>query len=497
MIRCLILTSLLFSTLHARQPVRSGMLAAGTRWETPWFITTSTRSGPTVLITGGIHGDEPAGACAAGQIRHWPILKGRLIVIPRTNITALNAGTRRIPGAQDPARDLNRNFPRLNEPNTIRGEPAGAVWSFIREQKPDWVIDLHEGYHFHRIEKKSVGSSIIDIKSKATNKVVPAMLSAVDATVTDPEKKFSRLSPPADGSLARAAAKHLGAEAMILETTRRDQPPSHRARQHRIMVHTLLARLGMIAPGTPNLVTPPGDPAAIRAAIFDGGGTSSKGWANVRKVVDGIPDSLLWHLGPDDIRDGALKHFDLVVFPGGSGSKQAATLGKTGRQEVREFVENGGGYVGICAGAYLAAANYKWSLAISNHKTFCETRDIPGVGRKSMWFRGPATTVTMELTTEGRQILGNREGVFEVRYQNGPIVSPAGKEDLPDYRVLAWFRSENAAYDTQKGTMTNTPAIIASDFGKGRVLCISPHPESASTLRPMASQGLRWTAGNP
>ena len=392
--------------------------------------------------------------------------------------------------------DLNRNFPRAKEPDTIRGEPAGTVWSFVRTRKPDWVIDLHEGYHFHRIESKSVGSSIIDTKSKATNKIVPAMLKAVDAPIEDPKKKFSRLSPPANGSLTRAAAEHLGAEVMILETTRREQAPSHRARQHRIMVHTLLAHLGMVAPDAPNLVTPPKDPATVRVALFDGAGTNRNGWGNVRKVASEIPGSLLWHVGPEDIREGALGQFDLVVFPGGSGSKQAAAIGDAGREQVREFVNDGGGYLGICAGAYLAASNYKWSLAISNHRTFCEARDIPDVGRKSMWFRGPAAQVTMELTADGDKILGDRNGVIDVRYQNGPIMSPAENMDLPDYRVLAWFRSENALYDTQKGTMTNTPAIIASDFGKGHVLCISPHPESSPTLRPMVLQGLRWAAGD-
>jgi putative intracellular protease/amidase len=207
-----------------------------------------------------------------------------------------------------------------------------------------------------------------------------------------------------------------------------------------------------------------------------------------------IPRSLSWRIGPSDIIEGALSHFDVVIFPGGSGSKQAAALGIEGRKQVRRFVENGGGFVGICAGAYLAAANYSWSLRICDYKTFCEVRNIPGAGRKSMWYRGPSATVTIELTPDGQEILGHAGEPFKVRYQNGPIVSPAGMDELPDYQVLAWFRSEVSRYETQKGTMVNTPAIIGGKFGKGRVLSISPHPESSQDLGLLVARAIQWAA---
>lgn len=150
--------------------------------------------------------------------------------------------------------------------------------------------------------------------------------------------------------------------------------------------------------------------------------------------------------------------------------------------------------MGICAGAFLAASNYSWSLGISNHKTFCETIDVSGIGRKSMWFRGGSAPVTMELTDEGRKILGDFEGVFEVRYQNGPIMSPMGREGLGNFRSLSHFRSEVSKYKPQEGTMVNTPAVIVGEFGRGRVLCISPHPESTDALNRLVQNAVRWTA---
>ena len=70
------------STLHSAE-FETGVLGEGTEWEVRWYRTTSETPGPTVLVSGGLHGNEPAGYRAAEQIRHWPIVKGSLVVIPR------------------------------------------------------------------------------------------------------------------------------------------------------------------------------------------------------------------------------------------------------------------------------------------------------------------------------------------------------------------------------------------------------------------------------
>ena len=119
----------------------------------------------------------------------------------------------------------------------------------------------------------------------------------------------------------------------------------------------------------------------------------------------------------------------------------------------------------------------RWGLALVNAKTFTGKRQIPGVGGKSMRFRGTGT-VKMELTAEGRRSSATWRGPIGLRYANGPILSPAGKENLPEYVPLAIFRTEISKYDPQKGTMIDTPVIVASQFGTGRAIAISPHPRA-------------------
>ena len=470
----------------------SGLIAEGTKWETPYYQRDSGVEGPVVFITGGVHGNEPAGARAAEQICHWKIIKGRLIMVPRVNKPGLMADIRYLPGKPKDLRDLNRNFPKSEQEPKVKDMPASALWELLRVSKPDWFIDLHEGYDFHQINSDSVGSSIIDVKGELADAIVPEMLEVVNATITDNRKKLVRLRYPVNGSIARAAYERLGAVSMILETTKKDQPISKRTRQHRIMVHTLLMHLGMVKKEAAHVLVPQ-KTESLKIAVYDAGGVGGSGPQNLDKVF-ADKKVILRRVGAVDIKAGILNQFDLVIFPGGSGSKQAAALEVKGREVVQKFINQGGGYVGICAGAYLAASNYQWSLGISNHKTYCESIDLPEIGRKSMWYRGVSAPVKMELTEEGRKILGSVKGVFDVRYHNGPIMSAMGKKGMGPFRSLATFRSEVSRYKPQEGTMVNTPAIIVSEFGKGRVLCISPHPESTVELYGLVRNAALWVA---
>jgi glutamine amidotransferase-like uncharacterized protein len=198
--------------------------------------------------------------------------------------------------------------------------------------------------------------------------------------------------------------------------------------------------------------------------------------------LNNAPHFSITPVSPDEIRSGSLTNFDVVIFGGGGGRNQAEALGEHGRAEVRKFVADGGGYVGICAGAYLATSGFSWSLGLVNACTV-----------SPKWQRGEGT-VKLELTDAGAQILGSREGSFDCRYADGPIVKAGIVQDLPAYETLAVFRSELAENGAPAGLMTGSPAIFASTFQKGRVVCISPHPEQTSGLEDFVPRALKWIA---
>jgi predicted deacylase len=459
---------------QAATAARSGVLGEGSAWETRWNVVESGRPGATVLVVGGIHGNEPAGSHAAEQIRHWPIVRGRLVILPRANQLGLEASMRWPPPYRNDRdrRDLNRNFPTSDK--ATASTPLGkAMWSFVQEHRPDWILDLQEGFDFHISNRKSVGSSIIAFPAQAK---LASVFQTVVNTDMAADRQFVVLAKrgPVRGSLARACHEHLGTKAFIFETTTKNQPVSLRARQHRILVSAALQHAGLVEQDCRDWMLPAATLPQVRVGVFDAAGANE---AKVMRVVKDQAELIACHVGPGDLQHCALEQFDVLIFPGGSGSKQGRAIGKIGRDRIRAFVRDGGGVIGICAGAYLCSSHYRWSLDLMNAAVFNTTFDIPGKGRKSMWYRGPAADVEVEIAADGESILGIA-GLHKVRYENGPILSPGNDPGCAAFKSLAFFRSENGIYEQQKGTMLDAPAVVVAQFGKGRVMAFSPHFEA-------------------
>jgi hypothetical protein len=230
----------------------------------------------------------------------------------------------------------------------------------------------------------------------------------------------------------------------------------------------------------------PGTPRPIRVVCLDVFGTGAEGIGpkNLRRCLGTGTGFTFRTASPAEIRAAALATCDVLVCPGGSGSGQSKQLEAAGRGAIQEFVRAGGGYVGICAGAYLATSHYPWSLGILD----AEVRDT------RHWARGTGTVV-LELSPLGRRLLGVEEDAIECYYGQGPLLAPGNRDDLPDYEGLATYGTEIAEKGAPSGVMIGTTAIAAGSFGRGRVLCFSPHPEKTQGLDPFIRRGTRWAAG--
>ena len=188
----------------------------------------------------------------------------------------------------------------------------------------------------------------------------------------------------------------------------------------------------------------------------------------------------------DDVRRGALDRFDVAVFPGGSGSGQAKSLQAAGRTKVREFVRGGGGYLGICGGAYLGTSMYPWSLNIVN----------ADVIDREHWARGDPAPVKLELTALGRDRLGAAAAEVTCIYHQGPLLGPGARADLPAYVPLATFGTE-VTQRGPRGVMIGTTAVAQSVFGRGHVILISPHPERSEGLDGFIRGSIDWLGQGP
>lgn len=204
----------------------------------------------------------------------------------------------------------------------------------------------------------------------------------------------------------------------------------------------------------------------IAVAMYVDAGVSENGKTNVSNALSDTSRFELTRVIGADIRSGILANFDVIVFPGGSGSGQAGSLMEAGRDSVRSFIRKGGSYLGICGGAYLATFDYTWSLNILNVRVI----------DKKHWNRGTGP-VDVRFNNFGRKLFELETDTVVIYYWQGPLMAPAGSETLPGYIEAGVFESEIVEKDAPVGVMKGTSAFVFSVYDEGRVAAFSPHPE--------------------
>ena len=218
----------------------------------------------------------------------------------------------------------------------------------------------------------------------------------------------------------------------------------------------------------------------VRVGVYRDVG-AGRSVADLMRTLDMMGGVEVEGLMAEDIRGGALSTLDVLIQPGGTGGAQGRHLQETGREKIREFVREGGGLIGICAGAYLASADYDWSLDVLDAKV---------LDRKH-WARGTGM-VEISLSDVGRRWLRSEKGQLEIYYAQGPLLAPAGKDEIEDYEVVASFRTEIAKNGAPRGVMKGTTAIARGTFGQGRVVCFSPHPEKTKGLEGLVHDAIDY-----
>ncbi len=104
----------------------------------------SDQAGPTLLVVGGIQGDEPGGFNAAALlVTHYKIRRGRLWVVPNLNFISIIKRSRGVYG------DLNRKFSsiRKDDPDF---ETIKKVKEILLDDRVDVILNLHDGSGFYR-----------------------------------------------------------------------------------------------------------------------------------------------------------------------------------------------------------------------------------------------------------------------------------------------------------------------------------------------------------
>ncbi len=113
-------------------------------------------------------------------------------------------------------------------------------------------------------------------------------------------------------------------------------------------------------------------------ALYVGIGTKDKTHDTWRRVLPQITKARIVEMTENDFVAGVPCGACLII-PGGRARKIADAIGCEGRQAIRRYVGGGGGYLGVCSGAYLGSAHYDWSLNLVNAK-MCDSALATGTG---------------------------------------------------------------------------------------------------------------------
>lgn len=166
-----------------------------------------------------------------------------------------------------------------------------------------------------------------------------------------------------------------------------------------------------------------------------------------------------------DILAGCLDQtVQLFVMPGGADLYYCEKLDGAGNDRIRAYVENGGSYLGLCAGAYYACSAIEWGKGTDQE--ICGPRQLA-------FYNGTATGPVAEFMQSGGisgtwlhaadLLYHDGQTCFETKtpYEGGPVFSENAGQ------ILARYKNGGAA-------------IVEIKPGAGRVILSSPHIERLS-----------------
>lgn len=218
----------------------------------------ANKSEPTVLIIGGIQGDEPGGFHAASLlVTNYRVSKGQIWVVPNLNFESIIHRSRGVNG------DMNRKFAQL-DPDDPDFEAVDRIKKLISNEAVDFVFNLHDGSGYYRTEYIDPlhsplrwGQSIIIDQAKLEqvrygnlDHLAGQVATLVNQNLLDDEHRYSvkntetRLGDVEMAKTLTFYAINQGKPAVGIEASK-DLPTHKRAYYHLQVVEGYLKQLGV------------------------------------------------------------------------------------------------------------------------------------------------------------------------------------------------------------------------------------------------------------
>jgi hypothetical protein len=195
----------------------------------------------------------------------------------------------------------------------------------------------------------------------------------------------------------------------------------------------------------------------------------------------GIPCSVVT---AEEVKQGILKKHRLLLVPGGWCAPKNEALGERGREKIKEFVSQGGDYLGVCGGSGLALSDKdglgllpvkrKRNRAIAN---FYGQIVVKQTNPHPLWEGMPAET-SFTVWWPALFEVQNKEAITILGAYSDTnsefFVTDLNILDLKQYsKIERWGIQYQLELDPI--VLKEQPAILEGKYGKGKVILTYPH----------------------
>jgi hypothetical protein len=221
------------------------------------------QKGPTLMIIGGIQGNEPGGYLSADLYADLAMKRGNLIVVPRANFYSILLFKRGANG------DMNRKFG-----TTPKKDYDSRIVTILKEliSESDFLLNLHDGSGYYSPQyinstrnPSRYGQSIIadqaefdspvNGKTLRLQEMAEKVISVINSQIEDPQYHFTFMntrtgeaaSPYAEqrrSATYYALTKH-GIPAFGVETSKNLPTIEMKVRQHNLAINAFLEVFGL------------------------------------------------------------------------------------------------------------------------------------------------------------------------------------------------------------------------------------------------------------
>ena len=197
--------------------------------------------------------------------------------------------------------------------------------------------------------------------------------------------------------------------------------------------------------------------SVVKVLIYNGEGVMESSVLGVEEELNKsnnmnlVPNNHFEYSTSRIINSNTLLGYDALIMPGGDASTYIENS-DIDSDSIKQFVNGGKGYLGICAGAYAASNSVDgyysgWGI-------------VPDVNTKNVDYEGSLSIMT---TSFGSNLING--SLNDIHMENGPAMYSNNSQI-----VMAEYADNKTGYQ-------NFAAIVGESSGSGRVILSGPHPE--------------------